>query len=726
MNVDDLPVGPAPEPVEFKHFPAAQQAVIWRNWEMLPVKTLADVLDAPEEEIVKAAGDMGLPLPPCAEPKWLALGYVTIIRANWHLLPYEQLLQLLGWSPEKLAFHLKEDDFLWHKLGDLKPCCDRVKYRQLTPEESEKTRCLKETVHSLFGRLRGKESPFTFAERLSSPDKSAVQSIRQGRGKFGSNFICSYFTSFGDPLMSSAREPFSEGILKRYADMGVGGIWLQAILYTLCPIPGAVEYSERWEERLENLRELISRASAYGIKVYLYLNEPRGMSAPFFDKLPSWKGTSGRRDDVFALCTSNSEVLEWLSYSCRHLFSEAPGLGGAFTITMSENLTNCHSKGNAAACPRCAGRPPQEIVAEVNCAIEKGVHAAAPDAQVISWNWGWEDDWEHEAVDLLPENVEVMCVSERGKELNIGGISNRVGDYSLSCPGPSSRSLSLWEHAKSRGLKTVAKVQLNNSWECSALPYIPVPYLIEEHLENLRKTGVDGLMLSWSLGGYPGGNLELLDKSPEEIALENFGEPAAEPVMDAWKIFGEAFRNFPFNVQVLYTAPQNMGPANPLFMEATGYKATMVGLPYDDLRTWRANYPEDVFENQFRMMSEQWSAGVARLCEAENLVREDAEGRFALLKAVAEAAFCHFRSAYNQIRFVRIREKTAAASISEIQGILDEEIGLARRLHEIVLDDSTIGFEAANHYAYTANDLVEKAINCVFLKKLYGGEKNES
>ena len=49
-----------------------------------------------------------------------ARGYVTLIRRNWHLLPYDQLLELLGMTPEQLAFTLREDDYLWIKLGSLK------------------------------------------------------------------------------------------------------------------------------------------------------------------------------------------------------------------------------------------------------------------------------------------------------------------------------------------------------------------------------------------------------------------------------------------------------------------------------------------------------------------------------------------------------------------------------------------------------------------------------
>ena len=47
---------------------------------------------------------------------------------NWHLLPYAQLLELLDWDVARMNFTLKEDDFLWHKLGDLKPATEPVYY----------------------------------------------------------------------------------------------------------------------------------------------------------------------------------------------------------------------------------------------------------------------------------------------------------------------------------------------------------------------------------------------------------------------------------------------------------------------------------------------------------------------------------------------------------------------------------------------------------------------
>jgi predicted Zn-dependent peptidase len=85
----------------------------------------------------------------------------------------------------------------------------------------------------------------------------------------------------------------------------------------------------------------------------------------------------------------------------------------------------------------------------------------------------------------------------------------------------------LWLRAEKRKIGKAAKIQANASWELSAIPYIPVPYLVKEHIENLGVEGVDDIMLSWTVGGYPTPTLGLLDYAVEDIALELYG-PAAK------------------------------------------------------------------------------------------------------------------------------------------------------------------------------------------------------
>jgi len=716
MNIDELPVGSHPKALDFPHFPAKHQAVIFRNWELLPVAALARVLGATEWEILAAAGELGLAVPPAVEPAWLSRGYVTIVRANWQLLNYGQLLNLLGWTADRLALHLKEDDFLWTKLGELKPDCAPVAYRPLTPKEAEATRAIRGLMQSHFGALRRTEAPFGFLETYAAPEPMAA-AAKPPRSDFDPQFLYSYSAVYGDPLLLPENDPFPEGLLSRYARMGITGVWLQVVLYLLDPIPGMEHLSTGWEKRLANLEAMAARAKKYGIGIYLYLNEPRGMEEAFFKQFPAWKGNTKAYAGNFALCTSEPAVLERLKASCTRVFRAAPGLAGAFTISMSENVTHCHSKRSGAECPRCRERPVAEVVAEVNRSIEEGIHAASPGAEVIVWTWAWDPAWAPDAIARLPAGVSLMSVSEWGKDIQVGGVENKIVDYSISQPGPSGESEAVWGLAAKRGLKTLAKVQLNNSWECSAIPYLPVPYLVREHLDNLMKAGVGGLMASWTLGGFPGGNLALLRATPEELAREQFGEGAPE-ILRAWKTFSEAFREFPFHVGVLYRGPHNMGPANLLHRTPTGFQSTMVGFPYDDLTGWRANYPPEIFEAQFQKLSEGWKAGLDGLLAAEGKIPAPCLASYRSLCGVSTGVYCHFRSAFLQVRFHRLRAE-GFRNAAAVRALLAEEIELAKRLAAVLAADSTIGFEASNHYAYTLGDLQEKVISTAALMETF-------
>ena len=720
-----LMVGSHPKALALAHFPTTQQAVVWRNWEMVPVERLAALLETTSENILELARGLGLRLPPHVIPEWLPRGYVTLIRANWHLLNYDQLRQLLGWSEAKLAYTLREDDFLWIKLGQLKPDAPRVTYRPLSADEQRRTAALKAVIEREFPDLQQPdgEPPFGFLKAFAAPPaRPAAKAPAAVASPFGLRLIYSYSALYGDPLISPDLDPFPDGLLAKLADIGVNGVWLQGLLYTLYPWEAAPEYTEGWETRLHNLRALAQRAAAFGIGVYLYLNEPRGMPLSFYDTHPDWKGVEFPSLGVAALCTSQPAVLDYLRQSTAFVFKQVPELAGVLTISMSENTTSCYSRSSAPSCPRCSKRTAPEVVAEVNRAIAEGVHSAKPEARVIVWTWAWPLEWASQAVDLLPSDVELMCVSEEALPTLVGGVAAQVRDYSISQVGPGPKALPLWEQAHRRGLKTVAKVQLNTTWECSAVPWLPAFDLVEEHLCKLKAAKVDGLMLSWTVGGYPSPILELLVRPADEVILARFGAAVAPRVRAACQQFSQAFKEFPFHISVLYTAPQNAGPRNLLYAEPTGYRATMVGIPYDDLTAWRAVYPEDVFEEQFRQLSERWLAGLEslRACAAE--VEPGKRAHFADLECVASAAWCHFRSSYCQVAFVRLRQQTDPESRRRLRALLDEEIAVARHLHDLCRQDSRIGFEATNHYAYTLNDMREKVLNCEDLKRRYVDE----
>ena len=729
MHIGDLPAGNAPAPLCNPCFPVRWQHFLWRNWGLVKVEKLAGILKCPPGTVLKAAGDMGLPLSVRVNEKWVSRGYLTLIRNNWHLLNYEQMLELLEWTPEKMAYTLKEEDFFWIKLGKLKPAAGVLRYVPLTEEEQKETARIKEIIGEYLTpeQLIRSEEAYQFAE------------LYHGRGNEGKkkedgfkfNFIHSYAASCGDVLgEADVLDPVPENLMAQYSSMGINGVWFHAILYLLCPIPGAEKFSAGYEKRLENLKKIVQRCKKYGIKIYLYLNEPRTMPEEFYTYKPDWRGREAR--GAVANCTTKTpEILEYLERSLETIFTAVPDLGGILTITMSENTTNCHTDAQGNECPCCGKFPPEKIIADINGAMERGMHRAAPEAEMIAYDWAWRrtprdvtsEEFKKAVMELLPKNehLYVNCVSEWGKTTEVGGVKGILHDYSISQVGPSEEALTTWRNAAELGIGCVAKVQVNNSWELAAVPYIPVPYLIREHLDNLKKAGIKGIMLSWTHGGYPGGNLELLSKTPEECAAEHFSPELAECVCQAWRFFSEGFREFPFSVGTAYNSPCNWGPMNLLHLTPSGYDATMVGFPYDDLKAWCSFYPEDIFENQFELLTTQWKKGLDILEKARSLVKDEEKAEFEDVENVAKASYCHLRSTCLQIRFVRARNNGYDKKI--MAECAKEELKLAVELHHICRRDSRIGFEASNHYLYTLNDLREKVLNCRYILKML--ERND-
>jgi hypothetical protein len=262
---------------------------------------------------------------------------------------------------------------------------------------------------------------------------------------------------------------------------------------------------------------------------------------------------------------------------------------------------------------------------------------------------------------------------------------------------------------------------------------------VARHAANLRREGVNGLMLGWTLGGYPSPNLEVVAElgsapgdgataDPEgamsRVAERRFGKALAPQIVRAWQEYSEAFSQFPYNGGVLYNGPMQVGPANPLWGESTHYHATMVGFPYDDLDTWRAVYPPEVFIGQLEKVAAGFERAHAKLAASFDTCRgqltPDQRTAVLLELGVGEAASIHFRSGANQARFIRARRRlTEGKSPADVTSaraglglLLQAEIALARRLNTIQSRDSRIGFEASNQYYYVSVDLAEKVINC--------------
>ncbi len=715
-------------------FPSRLHAFVWRNWTVVPQARLAEVVKAKPEELARVAASMGLSPQGAILPEWKDKGYITVLRRNWHLLPYGQLMALLGMSREQLRYSLDEDDFLFVKLGRIKPKCEPLIYAPPTQEETAAAAKLKEWLREEVGAdvfAQAEEPRFAFIKTLTKIDPALTVAKSDGTSPFELRFIFSYFADYGDPLIDPAVKSYPEGLLQRLAAAGVNGVWVHTVLRTLAKDLAFPEFGEDCEKRIAGLRTLVARGKKYGIDVYLYMNEPRAMPAAFFEARPERAAMRGvAAGDNARLCTSNPEVRRWMSDALASVFTQVPGLGGVLTITASENPTSCASHRQQSQCERCKNRSYADIIAEVNATIAQGVARGNPKAKTIVWDWGWDDAKAGEIIAKLPKTCWLQSVSERSLPIERGGVKSAIREYSISAVGPGPRAAKHWALARAAGLKTSAKVQVAATWEFCAVPYIPTLDLVAEHARNLSSAGVNGLMLSWSLGCYPSPNLEVFQAFTKEtvdigtvlnrVAERRYGKDAVPLVRQAWTAYSDGFREYPNHIGTLYKGPQHMGPANPLYLKPTGYKATMVGIPYDDLKSWRAIYPTEVWSKQMAKVRDGFTRGNniwSRLAAqtAEPLLQE-VKRELGLFRTME----LHFASCVNQVQFVATRDKllaapdadTRAACRTELRKTVQAELATVKQQLPLAKADSRIGYESSNHYFYIPQDLLEKILCC--------------
>jgi len=719
------------------YFPDRLHEFVWRNWEAVPAGKLAQVVGASEEELKAVAESMGLPADVAVSPDMRARGYVTLIRRNWHLLPYEQLLTLLDMTPEQLSVMLREEDFLWVKLGRVKPQCTPLQYSPPDGLAQARAAAIRRVVEQDFGGelTRPAEPRFDFVRKLAEPLPHFTAPPVSADAPVMPRIVYSYVAVYGDPLMNPKLNPYPDGLLQRLAASGINGVWLQALLRDLAPGGAAFpEFGGGHETRLANLRELVDRAGKYGIGVYLYINEPRAMPLPFFKDRQELCGV--REAELAALCTAQPAVRQWMGDALAHIFGNVPGLAGVYAITASENLTNCASHGTAGECPRCKSRTDTDILTEVVGVIEEGVHRGNPKANVLISDWGWRGHGDaREIIARLPKAVWRMSVSEWSLPIERGGIKSTVGEYSISSVGPGPRALPHWTTAKEAGLKIGAEIQFNNTCEIASIPYLPVMDLVAEHCQKLLVSAhPDAMLIGWTMGGHPSPNLEVVretytmaeptvDKVLDRLAVERFGAEGAPHARRAWTMMSAAYREYPFHIGVVYTSPVQCGPANPLYPVKTGYSATMWGIPYDDLDGWRGPYPPEVFAAQFEKIADGWRPGIAELDAAVSAAPEERREEVRTDVRFARAAAIHFQSVANQTRFTAARDALAAKgdgiSAEErsrlkagMRKAAESEIALARELFALSREDSRIGFEPSCQYFYLPLDMVEKVVNC--------------
>lgn len=245
--------------IKYEYFPTAWQAVVWRNWGYVSVERIAEALGTRPENIRAAAKELGLNPEEPVNEAWEKRGFLTLIRDNWHLCTYEQIMTLLNLSEETLAFILKEDDFMWIKLGGMKPDVEAPHYAPLTEEERQRTEQIAELFTTRFPVEEAAcDNAFAFVEEFQRP--LSEEEVLEGTNfadTDGIRMIYPYFALYGDTLIDESIDPFPERLLRDYARAGVNGIWMQGVLYQLVEFPFDPALSKGWEKRIHSLKKLV-------------------------------------------------------------------------------------------------------------------------------------------------------------------------------------------------------------------------------------------------------------------------------------------------------------------------------------------------------------------------------------------------------------------------------------------------------------------------------------
>ena len=219
----------------------------------------------------------------------------------------------------------------------------------------------------------------------------------------------------------------------------------------------------------------------------------------------------------------------------------------------------------------------------------------------------------------------------------------------------------------------------------------------------------------------------------QEFLCDWLGEDVGKGGFEAQGVLSRAFSHFPFHLNSLYYGPQNYGPMAPFFLKNTGYRASMLGYPYDDMKSWSGIYPPEIYENEYRQLCEEWKQGLKLLERYEGYDKELDEMIF-----MAKTVLCQYESAYHHARFVnrrnaifRDRDTTGLEKQDynmrreELLQIIREEMETVQSTIRLRLADSRVGFESSNHYFYTLQDLKEKMINLAYCEEQFlqiGGE----
>lgn len=535
-----------------------------------------------------------------------------------------------------------------------------------------------------------------------------------------------------------APKVYTDHYFKSLVKNNFNGIWIAGRLRDLVRTKALPLLGKNQGLHQKALSTIIDRAKTWGVKVYLYLNEPRclPLNDPIFNRHPELRGQKDisvmdeseyGSPEVYAMCASSQGTMDFLFEGSKNLFEACPGLGGLILITASEHVTTCHSRSGWATgnhsltCPRCLKTDIPTLGAEIINQLGRGAWASNRHAEVIAWNWSWhshvEKDPQPKLLAHLDPRVSVMADFERGGTRKIGRKNRFIDEYSLSYPGPSKRFMDFRKEALKKNRPLYVKLQIGTTHEIATVEHLPLLQVLWKKCNWMRRNRVTGTMATWNFGNFFSMNTAAFNyfltrhhTSAEQAVLEFAKSYFRKKIhlrsfQAAIRFFERANSFYPFCHSFLYFSPVNYAVAYPLdfpdpdkpmakswMKEDWGYRLSDCYGPY------QLNELVKLLEN----LERHWEYGVRGLRKSFDLSDE----RQSAVLHNALGIWHSYRSTYHIFKAWKHRNQTKTlASIYR-----DEAV----HLHELVRYFDKIphfGFHAeCQEQFFTKKDIVNKLI----------------
>ena len=513
---------------------------------------------------------------------------------------------------------------------------------------------------------------------------------------------------------------YPDEYLSRLAHDGINALWLGASLRYLVKSEIIPEYGGDSERRMKKLNSVIEKCLRYGIETYLFSVDPASdYNNSYLRAHPDMVGDE-EGGGIKHLCPSVDSTVDYIKEAFTALFKNARGLAGYINLSVGESQSHCASD-ITFRCKRCRKKFGSQgrTLAFVEKTISDAIHSVSPDAEYVSWTYAqrmWNGEDVKESCEVRDESVRhLVNFEDLGVEKQLG--RDRLAyDYWISYIGPGELFKKSIEYDKARGVKTYAKIQVCSSHEISTVPYVPVPGLLYEKYKYMHENGVSGVMQCWFFGNYPC----LMNKAAGELSFEPFPETREEflkklsgiywgedsdSAARAYEKFAEGYRNFPLGVDFEWYSPMQDSPCAPYHLEPIDLPMPSTWL-LDDMagadRVCDSLLDGHTLGEAIDLctaMCDSWDEGREILSALVPREHPDAAEQI----TVADAVGIIFRSGLNTLRFYDLRNKLAlghtdpAPTLSEMRGIVYEEIENSRALIPITERDNRIGYHSEAH-----------------------------